>query len=51
MTYTVPMKIMQAGFSYNRYGQAAALGVVLTVVTTVFIVAARYALRGENYEY
>ncbi len=51
MTYTVPMKIMQIGFSYNRYGQASALGVILTVLATIFILAARYALRGETYEY
>lgn len=51
MTYTVPMKIMQLGFSYNRYGEAAALGTILTVIATAFILIARYAMRGEAYEY
>ncbi len=51
MTYTVPMKIMQLGFSYNRYGQASALGVILTILATIFILATRYAMRGETYEY
>ena len=51
MTYTVPMKIIQMGFSYNRYGEAAALGTVLTVIATAFILVARYAMRGETYEY
>lgn len=51
MTYTTPMKIIQLGFSYNRYGQAAALGTILTVIATVFILVARYAMRGETYEY
>ncbi len=51
MTYTVPMKIIQMGFSYNRYGEAAALGTVLTVIATAFILVARYAMRGEIYEY
>lgn len=51
LTYTVPMKIIQLGFSNNRYGQAAALGTILTVIATVLILAARYAMRGETYEY
>ncbi len=51
MTYTAPMKIVQLGFSYNRYGEAAALGTLLTVVATVFILLSRYAMRGESYEY
>lgn len=51
MTYTAPMKIVQLGFSYNRYGEAAALGTLLTIVATVFILLARYAMRGEHYEY
>ena len=51
MTYTVPMKIIQLGFSYNRYGEAAALGTLLTIIATVFILLTRYAMRGETYEY
>lgn len=51
MTYTTPMKIIQLGFSYNRYGEAAALGTVLTIIATAFILASRYALRGETHEY
>lgn len=51
MTYTAPMKIIQTGFSYNRYGEAAALGTILTVIATVFILVSRYAMRGETYEY
>lgn len=51
MTYTVPLKIIQLGFSYNRYGEAAALGTLLTIMATIFILIARYALRGETYEY
>lgn len=50
-SYTAPMKLIQLGFSYNKYGTAAALGTVLTVIVTVFVVAARYLLRGEEYEY
>lgn len=51
MTYTVPMKIIQLGFSYNRYGEAAALGTILTVIATVLILLSRYSMRGETYEY
>lgn len=51
MTYTAPMKIIQTGFSYNRYGEAAALGTILTVIATAFILVSRYAMRGETYEY
>lgn len=51
MTYTAPMKIIQLGFSYNRYGEAAALGTILTIVATAFILIARYAMRSETYEY
>jgi len=46
-----PMKIIQLGFGYNRYGEAAALGTILTVIATVFILVFTYAMRGETYEY
>lgn len=50
-TYTVPMKIIQVGFTYNEFGTAAALGTVLIIVASIFVVGARFALRGETYEY
>lgn len=50
-TYTTPMKIVQLGFSYNEYGTAAALGTILVIVASVFVIGARFALRGETYEY
>lgn len=50
-TYTAPMKIVQLGFSYNEYGTAAALGTILVIVASVFVIGARFALRGETYEY
>ncbi len=50
-TYTAPMKLIQTGFSYNKYGSAAAMGVILTVIVAVFVITTRYVLRGESYEY
>lgn len=51
MTYTAPMKMIQLGFSYNRFGEAAALGTILTIIASVFILVSRYAMKGETYEY
>lgn len=50
-TYTTPMKIIQLGFTFNEYGTAAALGTVLVLLASFFVLVARFALRGETYEY
>lgn len=50
-TYTTPLKIVQLGFNYNEYGTAAALGTLLVLVVTVFVIIARVLLKGEDYEY
>ena len=49
-SYTAPLKMMQQGFTFNSYGSAAALGVILTVVVSAFILFARKLLKGEVYE-
>lgn len=49
-SYTAPLKMMQQGFTFNDYGNAAALGVLLTLVVSVFILFARKLLEGEVYE-
>lgn len=49
-SYTAPLKMMQLGFTFNRYGSAAALGVLLTIIVSLFILFARKVLGGEVYE-
>ena len=50
-TYTASMKLIQMGFGYNRFGTAAAIGTLLIIVVTIFVVLARYLMRGETYEF
>lgn len=50
-TYTASMKLIQMGFGYNRFGTAAAIGTVLIIVVTIFVVLARFLMRGETYEF
>ncbi len=49
-SYTAPLKMMQQGFTFNSYGNAAALGVLLTMIVSLFILFARKLLEGEVYE-
>ncbi|MDR0639463.1 MAG: sugar ABC transporter permease [Spirochaetaceae bacterium] len=51
LSKTVPIRIIETGFIFGQFGYAAALGIVLTVLVGVCIVAGRMSLRGEAYEY
>lgn len=50
-TYTMPLKIIQLGYNRNDFGSAAALGTVLVIIASIFVVIARTLMRGETYEY
>jgi raffinose/stachyose/melibiose transport system permease protein len=51
LSKTVPIRIIETGFIFSQFGLSAALGIVLTVLVSVCIVAGRVSLRGETYEY
>jgi raffinose/stachyose/melibiose transport system permease protein len=48
---TAPIRMIEAGFSYGQFGFAASLGVILTIMVSICIIAARRVTRGETYEY
>ncbi|MBC7960601.1 MAG: sugar ABC transporter permease [Vallitaleaceae bacterium] len=51
LTYTVPINMTKIAFMYGRFGNAAAQGVVFTVVVIASILLVNLLLRGEHYEY
>jgi raffinose/stachyose/melibiose transport system permease protein len=48
---TAPIRIIESGFLFSQFGYAAALGVVLTIVVSLCIIAGRFITRGDSYEY
>lgn len=51
LTYTVPINMTKVAFNFGQFGNAAAQGVIFTVVVMISIVIVRAFLRGEEYEY
>lgn len=51
LTSTVPILMTKTAFNFGRFGQAAAHGVIFTVIVAVSIILVRYVLRSEEYEY
>ena len=50
-TRTVPLKMLEAGFTNNDFGLAAAVAVLLIIIVTIFLLAGRFATKGETYEF
>lgn len=48
---TVPIRMLEVSFSYNRFGYGAAIGVLLTIVVSIFIIASQKLTKGDVYEY
>lgn len=48
---TVPIRMLEVGFQYNQFGYAAAIGVLLTILVSVSILAVQRLTRGDRYEY
>ena len=48
---TVPVRMLDVGFQYNQFGYASAIGVMLTVIVIVSILAIKRIIRGTIYEY
>ena len=51
LTSTVPIIMTKTAFNFGRFGEAAAHGVIFTVVVAVSIILVRYVLRSEEYEF
>jgi raffinose/stachyose/melibiose transport system permease protein len=51
MSETAPLRMIRAGFNYGQFGYAAAMGIILTILVSVCVGAARQFTRGEFYEY
>ncbi len=51
-SYVVPMHMLDAGFVNNKFGYAAAMGTLFTVIILIIVVIAQKLLKGgEQYEY
>lgn len=51
LTSTVPIIMTKTAFTFGKFGQAAAHGVIFTIVVAVSIILVRYVLRSEDYEF
>ena len=51
LTTTVPIEMTKIAFTYGRFGQSAAMGVIFTVVVVGSILVAQKLLKGEEYEF
>jgi raffinose/stachyose/melibiose transport system permease protein len=51
ISMTAPISIIESGFHFNKFGSAAAQGVILTVLVSICLILGRFVTRGENYEY
>lgn len=51
LTTTVPIVMTKTAFNYGVFGEAAAMGVVFTVIVAISIIIVRRLLRSEEYEF
>ena len=51
LSMTAPIKMITTAFTYNKFGEASALSIVLTLIVSICIVLGRSLARGEAYEY
>ena len=51
LTTTIPIRMTRMAFSYGKFGESAAAGVVFTVVVVGSILIVKHLLRGEEYEF
>ncbi len=50
LTTTIPIKMVKTAFSFGYFGEAAAMGMLLTAVVVLSVLATRWILRSEAYE-
>jgi raffinose/stachyose/melibiose transport system permease protein len=48
---TIPINMIETAFNYSKFGYAAAMGVLLTIVVVFVIFIVNKLLGGETYEY
>lgn len=48
---TIPVRMLDVAFSYNEFGYAAAIAVVLTILVALIIFVSQKFTRGNVYEY
>lgn len=48
---TVPLRMITVGFTFNKFGYAASMGVILTLLVGSLVLITRFVLRGDTYEY
>lgn len=51
LSMTAPIKMISTAFSFNKFGLASAIGIVLTIVVSICILFGRRITKGETYEY
>lgn len=51
LTSTVPIFMTKTAFNFGRFGNAAAVGVIFTIIVALSIILVRTLLRGDEYEF
>lgn len=51
LSMTAPIRMITTAFSFNKFGSASAIGIILTVVVSICIIIGRVITKGESYEY
>lgn len=51
LTATVPIIMTKTAFTFGKFGEAAAHGVIFTIVVAISIILVRSVLRSEDYEF
>ncbi len=50
LTTTIPIKMVKTAFSFGYFGEAAAMGILLTCVVVLSVLGTRWLLRSDDYE-
>lgn len=51
LSRTIPVRMLETGFTFNQFGYSSAIGVLLTILVSISVWAVQRSLRGEIYEY
>lgn len=48
---TIPIQMVKVAFGFSKFGNAAAMGMILAIVVMAIVSALKFVFRGESYEY
>ena len=51
LSVTAPIRMITTAFSFNKFGNASAIGIILTIIVSICVIIGRRIAKGETYEY